>query len=162
MCPSNLTNIKIDPRATDSFQNLLFPLLLYTSLFSRPPHNLTLISHAFKHRRFLTLHLPAIRFPVEKVTYVGIDPPEHISPKEELEAGEEKRGYGIWKGDLYGVREVLREKREKRGWSKAEEEKVLSGVSEEGPRGLLVWKGGLEGVEKYQGELPWDRYDMEQ
>lgn len=162
MCPSNLANIKIDPHATDSYQNLLFPLLFYISLFSRPPHSIILISHAFKHRRFLNLHLPAIRFPAEKLIYIGIDPPENVSPKKELEAGEEKRGYGVWKGDLYGVREVLREKREKRGWSKAEEETVLSSVSEKGPRGLLVWKGGLEGVEIYGGELPWDQYDMEQ
>lgn len=162
MRPSNLENIKIDPHATDSYQNLLFPLLLYTTLFSRPPHSITLISHAFKHRRFLNLHLPAIRFPAEKLIYVGIDPPENVSPKKELEAGEETKGYGVWKKDLYGVREVLREKREKRGWSKSEEETVLSSVSEEGPRGLLMWKGGQVGVEIYGGELPWDRYDMEQ
>lgn len=108
------------------------------------------------------MHLPAVRFPAEKVIYVGIDPPENVSPKKELQAGEEKRGYRVWKRDLYGVQKVLREKREKRGWSKAEEETVLSGVGEEGPRGLLVWKGGQEGGEIYGGELPWDRYDMEQ
>lgn len=38
--------------------------------------------------------------------FVGIDPPAEVTPKEQLEEGEKVKGWGVWKGDLYGVGEV--------------------------------------------------------
>ena len=60
-----------------------------------------------------------------QVWFIGENPPEHISPLAELVDGEERRGFGLWKDDMYGTGEVLGRKRRERGWSKLEEELVL-------------------------------------
>lgn len=120
---------------------------------------ITIISHDFKRRRFLGLHCAAIRFPIKKIRYIGIDPPEDVSPRRELEEGEEKRGYGAWKGDLYGSGKLIMGKRRKRGWSRCEEEVVEAELNDEGLRGLFLWKGGGDGMEVYWGSLPWDEAD---
>lgn len=144
-----------EPHATDSFQNLLFSILRFHALTATYPTQITLISHAFKRARFLQLHCPAIRWPLAKLTYLGIDPPEDVTPKSVLEQGEREKGYGVWKGDWYGVGSVLGEKRVKRGWNDG----VLGSLGtgkEEGVKGLLEWKGGVDGNKIYEDELPWD------
>lgn len=85
---------------------------------------------------------------------MGIDPPEHVTPRWALDEGETLRGYGVWKGDLYGVGEVLGGKRMQRGW-RVGMEGVVGERCEEGVRGLLVWRGGESGSEVYGGSLPW-------
>lgn len=90
------------------------------------------------------------------LTYIGIDPPEDVTPRKELESGERERGYGVWEGDLYGVGSVLGGKRGKRGWEDGALEVVGKG-KEEGVEGLLRWRGGAEGKEVYRGRLPWNR-----
>lgn len=141
--------------ATDSYQNLLFSILHFHTLTSSYPTHITLISHAFKRARFLDLHCRAIRWPLSKITYIGIDPPEDVTPRKELEIGERERGYGVWEGDLYGVGSVLGGKREKRGWEGCGSEVVGKG-KEGSVNGLLKWRGGADGKEVYQGILPWD------
>lgn len=88
--------------------------------------------------------------------YLGIDPPEHVSCRRELLEGEERRGWGVWRGDLYGCGSVLAGKRRMRGWGGKEEEGVIGRGCGEGVGGLLKWKGGESGVEVYGGSLPWD------
>ena len=141
--------------ATDSFQNLLFSILLFHTLTSNYPIQITLISHAFKRARFLRLHCPAIRWPLAKFAYLGIDPPEDVTPKRVLEQGERENGYGVWEGDWYGVGSVLGEKRVKRGWDDGVL-RILGTGKEEGVKGLLEWKGGADGKEVFEDELPWD------
>ena len=72
-----------------------------------------------------------------------------------LDEGERERGYGIWKGDLYGVGEVLVAKRRGRGWVEGTLG-VMGEGSEEVVRGLLRWRGGESGVQVYGGVLPWE------
>lgn len=144
-----------ETHATDSYQNLLFSILHFHTLTSNYPEHITLISHAFKRARFLDLHCCAIRWPPSRLTYIGIDPPEDVTPRNILEKGEKERGYGVWKEDLYGVGSVLGEKREKRGWrdsvleigGKGREESVIE---------LLQWTDGADGKQVYEGRLPWD------
>lgn len=145
-----------ETHATDSYQNLLFSILHFHTLTSSYPTHITLISHAFKRARFLDLHCPAILWPLSKLTYIGIDPPEDVTPRKELEKGERERGYGVWDGDLYGVGSVLGKKREQRGWEDCALEVVGKG-KEERVDGLLKWRGGADGKEVYRGRLPWDR-----
>ena len=91
------------------------------------------------------------------MNFVGIDPPESVSPRRLLEEGERERGWGVWKGDLYGMGELLVGKRRRRGWRDKLKEIVGEGC-EEGVRGLLGWGGGRTGVEIFGGALPWDEH----
>jgi hypothetical protein len=129
--------------ATDSFQNILFPLLLFPVFVnaiskSRPPgpplqqllvypDHLTIVSHAFKRHRFMALHLPGLRYPVasDRLKYIGLDPPMTESRRAEVEAGELCRAVKAWEHDLYGVGKVLMEKRRARGWTMEREQMGL-------------------------------------
>ena len=53
--------------ATDSYQNLLFSILRFRTLTGRYPRYITVITHAFKEERFLTLHAPAIKWPGHRI-----------------------------------------------------------------------------------------------
>lgn len=87
--------------------------------------------------------------------FIGIDPPESVSPRRLLEEGERERGWGVWRGDLYGGGELLGGKRRGRGW-RDEVEGLVGEGCEEDVRGLLEWGGGRTGVEVFGGALPWD------
>lgn len=88
-----------------------------------------------------------------QVWFIGENPPEHISPLAELMDGEEKRGIGLWKDDMYGTGEVLGRKRRERGWSKLEEELVLERERDEAVKRLVRWEG--EGLFSGMDDLPW-------
>ncbi|OCT47568.1 hypothetical protein CLCR_03539 [Cladophialophora carrionii] len=109
------------------------------------PAKLTVVSHAFKRWRFLDLHVPAARFPVAQTTYIGIDPPFESERMAEIEEGDRLRGYGVWKGDLYGLGALLRGKREKRGWDegvfRAEVVGRFAGQARRQVEGVLAFKG---------------------
>ena len=91
---------------------------------------------------------------------MGIDPPEEVTPNRELEEGERRMGWGVWEGDLYGRGPVLGGKRRGRGWVEGEGEGYVDvGVSDEGVRGLLEWRGGETGVEVFGARLPWDELE---
>ena len=175
--PASLTHrISLDIYATDSFQNVLFPLLAFnlhvvhcgwtpdtrTEVQLYPLH-LTIIGHEFKRRRFVELHLPAIGYPTDSTSfeYIGIDPPMDFAKKSEVMAGELSRGHGAWQTDLYGVKNVLAAKRKARGWSDDKANAVENLVTRAwGGRStkdkaleLLRWDGGESGVEVYV--FPW-------
>jgi hypothetical protein len=50
------------------------------------------------------------------VEYVGINPPFTPRKIAGIEEGDRKKGYGVWKDDVYGNGTVLEEKRQSRGW----------------------------------------------
>ena len=114
----------------------------------------------------MELHVPALRYPVEKVTFIGIDPPEEVTSRASLDQGERERGFGLWKDDLYGVGAALEETRRRRGW-KGWTKEVLDGIlgrdglegfegkEREMVKALLEWKGGENGTEIFPGNLPW-------
>ena len=78
------------------------------------------------------------------------------------------QGYGVWEHDLYGAKEVLRKKREKRGWGMEEGLKKLDDAylgrpierkderEEELIKRLLRWDGGKHGKEVFPEKLPWE------
>ncbi|KAK5454265.1 hypothetical protein LTS15_006265 [Exophiala xenobiotica] len=182
--PSLRQRIFVDRYATDSYQNILLSLvqwpLFVQQVLSHPtsklpslkqstcgggempkpmpmpawPTKLTIVSHGFKRARFLELHLPAIAWNREETVFVGIDPPFDNTRMAEIEEGDRLRGYGAWKGDLYGVGEGPRGKRVKRGWDgdvfRREVLERLGGVGaslsvrEELGR-VVFWDGGGEG-----------------
>jgi hypothetical protein len=130
--------ILLEERATDSFQNLLLSILLFRSTVGTYPKNVRIITHAFKAKRFLELHAPAIR-------------------------GEEAVGYTPWKADPFGTKEVLKGKRKQRGWDDSVTEELsencegsvkelLDGVD---PSVLLPWEQmGARTVEISTGSPP--------
>ena len=153
-CPSSAHPIALEPHATDSFQNLLFSLLAFVALTGHPPTQITIVSHAFKQKRFLDLHCRALRWPRERVEYVGIDPPMEgdEEKKRGVERGEEK-ARAEWERDCWGWGDGLRRKRDKRGWRWEEKD----GVWDAGwMLDLVEWEGGKERCEGFPGRLPWD------
>lgn len=67
--------ILLEECATDSYQNLLFSILLFRQSYGYYPSNIIVITHAFKEHRFLHLHAKAIRWPLDRIRVLGINPP---------------------------------------------------------------------------------------
>lgn len=108
--------VLLEERATDSLQNLLFSILLFKKTTGNYPKHIRIITHAFKARRFLELHAPAIRWPADRIHVQGIDPVMSCEELTSTLAGEERHGYAPWKEDPLGVGEILSTKRKQRGW----------------------------------------------
>jgi hypothetical protein len=186
--PSLASRIFTDDNATDSFQNVLFPIVAFALNAAKCtkieeardqdarethkfPKHLTVVGHEFKRKRFEELHLTAIRWPKDSAwfEYVGIDPPMDVRKRLEVLNGEMLRGYGAWQKDLYGSRELLASKRLARGWSahkKRELENTVTRGWQYSPRkddilALISWDGGASGQDLYNGRLPWDDLDSQ-
>ncbi|KAF1832073.1 hypothetical protein BDW02DRAFT_503857 [Decorospora gaudefroyi] len=108
--------ILLEEQATDSFQNLLFSILYFRKATGKYPKQVRVITHAFKAKRFLELHAPAIRWPKERVQVQGIDPVMSSVHLESTVRGEEENGYAAWKDDPMGTGDLLGGKRNLRGW----------------------------------------------
>ncbi|KAH7396810.1 hypothetical protein DE146DRAFT_51643 [Phaeosphaeria sp. MPI-PUGE-AT-0046c] len=143
----NQGRILLEEHATDSLQNLLFSILLFRRTTGHYPRHIRIISHAFKARRILELHAPALRWPEKRIQVQGIDP---VMSMQELDAtleGEERFGYALWEGDALGKGEKLSRKRRERGWDGAVVEKLVEGLE----------AGVREVVEGEMPErLPWE------
>ena len=164
-CPPTVPNTQpahgralLEPRATDSFQNLLFSLLRFVRATGRAPAHVTLVSHGFKRRRFLEQHCAALRVPAERVTFVGADPPEDYPGEDgegrrrrEWEVGSEKVER-VWDEDWYGWGEQLRAKRVQRGWVEVGGLEGWEGWERE----IVAWEGGGSRREPFKRSLPWD------
>ena len=122
--------ILLEEHATDSFQNLLFSILLFRRTTGEYPNKIRVITHAFKARRFLDLHAPAIRWPSERIQVQGIDPVMSGSEREETIKGEEEYGYTPWLEDPLGTGEVLAGKRRTRGWEEQVAEQLTEGLED--------------------------------
>ncbi|PSN73411.1 hypothetical protein BS50DRAFT_482800 [Corynespora cassiicola Philippines] len=128
--------ILLEEHATDSFQNLLFSILLFQRTTGRYPKQIRIVTHAFKSKRFLDLHAPAIRWPTNRIQVQGVDP---VLSKDELQdtlRGEEQYGYAPWQDDPFGIGEFLSQKRRHRGWNEAVHHELGDGL-EDGVRRLL-------------------------
>lgn len=138
--------ILLEEYATDSYQNLLFSILLFRQTIGRYPKNIRVITHAFKSKRFLELHAPAIHWPMDRIHVQGLDPVMSIAEVESTLEGEAKFGYGPWKQDPLGTGSVLSGKRKQRGWKDKQAEILTQGL-EESVKSLLQGE--------YSKELPW-------
>jgi len=161
--------IVLEEQALDSFANILFSLLKFWKRTGTWPQKLTIISHGFKRERFLEPHIPALRFPLERVEFVGIDPGYMIEGNveynrersEEVRGGLSQKGYGEWKKYLLGEGEVLRRKRAERNpwavrqlWFESDEERKRSRVKS---RTLSAGDGLLLEERVLSGERqPWE------
>ncbi|PTB41082.1 hypothetical protein M441DRAFT_140833 [Trichoderma asperellum CBS 433.97] len=135
------SRILVEDRALDSYHNVLFSLTLFYSRFHAWPLSLTIVSHDFKRPRFIDGHCAAIGFPLERTTFLGIDPPGMINGENEAAMKGVGQAVDEWTADPHGRGEKLAGKRARRNpwgmWQGVFEEQV------DGPR-----KGGLvtEGI----------------
>ncbi|KAF3050375.1 hypothetical protein E8E11_009889 [Didymella keratinophila] len=120
--------ILLEEHATDSLQNLLFSILLFRQTIGWYPKNIRVITHAFKSKRFLDLHAPAIRWPKDRIQVQGLDPVMSSAEIESTLEGEEKSGYGPWKQDPLGTGSILSGKRKQRGWEDEQAKKLTQGL----------------------------------
>jgi hypothetical protein len=67
-------NVIVEDLATDSFQNVLFSILKYQQLHGHWPDYIYVVTHQFKARRFMDLHLKALKWPRGAAAVDGIDP----------------------------------------------------------------------------------------
>ncbi|KAF2689873.1 hypothetical protein K458DRAFT_439033 [Lentithecium fluviatile CBS 122367] len=138
--------VLLEEHATDSFQNLLFSVLLFRQTTGRYPKQIRIITHAFKSKRFLDLHAPAIKLPPDRVQVQGIDPVMSRLEFDETVQGEEKYGYVPWLQDPLGTGDLLAGKRKQRGWDGSAAKELGDGL-EESVKELLIGK--------VPEQLPW-------
>ena len=106
----------IEEFATDSFQNLLFSICRFFEITGSYPQKITLVSYTFKQHRFETMHIPALRWPIDRFKYVGVDPPVTSGfDLSEATEGEQKNAAKPFEKDPYGCHStVLQNKRRER------------------------------------------------
>lgn len=120
--------ILLEEHAMDSLQNLVFSILLYRQTIGRYPQNIRIITHAFKAKRFLELHAPAIHWPKDRIQVQGLDPVMSSAELESTLQGEERFGFAPWRDDLLGSGEILSQKRKQRGWTVECKERLTAGL----------------------------------
>ncbi|KAI3392669.1 hypothetical protein diail_5309 [Diaporthe ilicicola] len=144
--------VECEERAMDSYQNILFSTIQFWRSTSRWPSFLTIVSHAFKRRRLTEAHCQAMMFPLEKVFFVGINPPgiPEVVDREEDAVNE-------WVADPQGQSDSLKTKRARRNpWGVSqmlflnEDERQRSGIV------TNVLEDGEE-VMVEGGSRPWGR-----
>jgi hypothetical protein len=122
--------ILLEENATDSFQNLLLSILLFRQTTGRYPRHIRIVTHAFKTKRFLELHAPAIRWPQNRIQVQGIDPVMSSTELDSTLEGEEEFGYAPWDDDPLGAGKRLSEKRKQRGWNESVMDELVEGLED--------------------------------
>ncbi|KAJ7594674.1 hypothetical protein C8J56DRAFT_1161250 [Mycena floridula] len=102
------TSATTDDHALDSYQNLVFSIARFHEYTGNYPMKITVVGYEMKRARFVDLHRAAIRFPIDKFEYVGIDPDREAALAQE---GEKNNGYIPYSKDLYGCHSELLAKR---------------------------------------------------
>lgn len=136
--------------AKDSFQNLLFSICRFHEVVGRYPKKITVVGFSFKKDRFASLHRAALRFPVERFNYIGIEPPRSSRfDSAKAEKGEKTNSVIPFQTDPYGCSsQFLRQKRLARNPFRRTNPYPLSCPE---MRGLLEWCR----PEYYPHRLPW-------
>ncbi|KAI1496080.1 FolC bifunctional protein [Biscogniauxia marginata] len=131
-----LERIYCDEQALDSYSNVLFSIIQFWHHYDTWPKRITIVSHAFKRERLVDCHCGAIGYPLEHVTFVGIDPPGMINGTNEDAIKGVAEAVTQWKEDPHGKGQVLSGKRAKRNpWGISQrlfctdEDRIRSGVS---------------------------------
>lgn len=115
--PIPLENILLEENATDSYQNLLFSILVFRQRHGCYPESVVVVTHAFKRSRFRVCHAEALRWPEAKIEVLGIDPDwgRDDAGRDATMRGED-RCVDAWRADPYGTGKELHRKRVDRGY----------------------------------------------
>jgi hypothetical protein len=161
--------VVLEERALDSFGNLVYGVLEFWRRVGCRPERVEIVSHGFKRKRFMELHVKAMRWPEGRVYFLGIDPGYMVEGNvewdreraEEVLKGELARGFGLWEQDLRGTGEVLSGKRMGRDyWGngttrllfESEEERKRSGIRAE----ILTFGNGMVEEVLKDEKQPWE------
>ncbi|KAI0537185.1 DUF218 domain-containing protein [Xylaria digitata] len=107
-----------EERALDSYSNILFSILHFWSIYRVWPKQLSIVSHAFKRERLVDSHCGAIRFPLDRINFVGINPPGMTDGSNKAAIPGVMEAVGQWKDDPHGEGDALSSKRMRRNpWS---------------------------------------------
>ncbi|KAI5807999.1 hypothetical protein DFH27DRAFT_478701 [Peziza echinospora] len=141
--------------ARDSFENLLFSICRFREYTGIYPKSVTVIGYEFKRHRFSQVHRPAILFPEDRFTYVGIDH-KNQTLVDEMAKFEKSHSLVPFEKDPYACfEEVLVEKKKSRGWAG----RGTGGYERSCPelQALLRYCGLQKDgtVKLYDGPLPW-------
>ncbi|CAG8537017.1 11750_t:CDS:2 [Funneliformis mosseae] len=104
-----ITRIITEEYARDSYENLLFSISRFNEYTNNYPRHITVIGFQFKKKRFVELHRYALKFPLNRFKYIGIDP-DNTSPLGRF-VGENVNSMGPFQRDLYGCHGKLLEKK---------------------------------------------------
>jgi hypothetical protein len=129
--------------ARDSFENLLFAICRFKECCGRYPHEIRVVSWAFKENRF-SLHREALGIPESRFEFYGANQPEDLAGAEKGEA----RAIAAFQKDPYGTGGDLGQKRADRNPFNRVNPYPLSCPELEG---VLRHRG----PELYKGVLPW-------
>ncbi|KAH7149149.1 hypothetical protein B0J13DRAFT_440624 [Dactylonectria estremocensis] len=153
--------ILVEERALDSYYNVLFALTLFHARAQAWPTRMTIISHGFKKARLIDGHCAAIGFPLERVSFIGIDPPGMAALAAGGEAGGDKeqamKGVGMamgeWRSDPQGRGSGLAGKRARRNPWGVGQSVFGEGVRDRG--GLMLKEENGEEVLDEDAVRPW-------
>ena len=107
--PAVRERAQLESQARDSLENLLFAVCRFHELTGAYPERVTVVSFAFKRRRFEELHRRALRLPRTSFSFEGVDPPD-LPPT--VPAAERKAAAALFEHDPYGCADpALRRKR---------------------------------------------------
>ena len=147
-----------ETNALDSYQNLIFSIARFHQVTGNYPEKITIVSFTFKEERFVTLHAKAIRFPRDRISFIGVDPPAETVGFNILEAkeGEKINAYSLFLSDLYGCHEpALQNKRLGRDpFYKARTGNLINTGGYESSSAEIGGLLGFCGPEVYDGDLP--------
>mmetsp|Transcript_18954 Transcript_18954/g.37920 ORF Transcript_18954/g.37920 Transcript_18954/m.37920 type:complete len:339 (-) Transcript_18954:17-1033(-) len=138
--------------ATDSYENVLFSICRFHEITGAYPRHITVVSFSFKQRRFEDMHAYALRWPSERLSYVGVDPPPKTGFDLAFQTkGELENAASLFESDLYGCHsERLVKKRESRNpYSRTPSYERTCGHE---MKELIKYCG----PSLFQGNLPWD------
>lgn len=100
--------------ARDSFENLLFSICRFHQIVGTYPQYIKVVGFEFKRVRFMSMHRKALRFPLSRFRYYGVDP-KGINGMRGVIAGERATAMGPFARDPYGCfSKMLRNKRVQR------------------------------------------------
>lgn len=165
----------LEEYARDSFENLLFSICRFYEVTQKYPTKVTVIGLSVKKRRFTELHRAALRYPVDRFSYIGsgltenkmkgTKPTASTSNRtsfssDEIPEGEFKNAYEPFSHDLYGCSDPLDIKRRSR--NPFMRTNGLLGYQESCPALKPLMRFCSTDGSVFAGHLPWDnRTDLE-
>ena len=106
--------------ARDSYENILFSLCRFHELTGRYPEHVHIVGFEFKRHRLSVQHMRALRYPLDRVSYTGIDTDDSGGSEsetfnaDEARLGEQRYAVALFNKNQFGCEPSLLRKRQSR------------------------------------------------